>query len=896
MQRNAITGARAVHGPPIAARDSSPDYISMNNRLPQALLERSMSYGVIRRCQKESGGNSILKELKMMDTQRALLAVERLQERVKERGELPTEEKLSLLKSVLQSPLFHQILSMQETGQQHRQQQVSPRTSQSVSDDVDGLRASHPSYTLRHRDSYLSAQQRSGCCRSTNHVTFAPCITEDISVLQSMAQGRTVLRFDLEKGESALGISIIGVETEDSGGQGIFIQEIQSGSVAYSDGHLHEADQILAVNGMLFDSSVTQEQAVKVLQEAAPMVTLTVARGPIAKFSPPPSPRMSHTVSVKNFSGLAGQFSPRQIHLIELQNDGSGLGFGIVGGRSIGTMVKTILPDGVAGKDGRLRRGDLLLRIGDVDVSSMASEEVARELRLAGSKVRLLIARETTDVDLSPPISQQQDTQDLVEQKEKTNSKNNFDTKSTENLNAESSGFVVKSILKGFTVDQDGQIHIGDHIISVDDQSLRDCSEQKAEEILHFSGQHEDTSLLRKGSQYETQTTPTTSTTSQRPLTPLGLLPSPPPTCLPEPKPVLPPGKVLYTERWDLNFNRERTARLSDEEEETLKKKWQSRLGPQYEVMVVQVQKFSESSGLGVSLEAKEGHHYICSILPEGPVGQTGVIRPGDELLEVNGISLIGESHKEVVSLLKELPVIVCVACSRLIPPTLCEEDDDDDDVQLTLKELLAEFSEKAKPNSWGGFGACKDDDGEVKASVLSHQAMWQNEIQVYELQKGDSGLGFSILDYQDPMNSGQTVIVIRSLVAGGLAERDGRLLPGDRLMFVNGTDLSHASLAQAVQVLKSTDLGTVCIGVSKPLPENDTQDSGADVTGNCLSAYNNQGGTLQRNSYSQNNKMEAGCNPISAHSSGYERTITVVRENSSLDLHCCILRTMIVL
>lgn len=41
---------------------------------------------------------------------------------------------------------------------------------------------------------------------------------------------------------------------------------------------------------------------------------------------------------------------PRQIHLIELQNDGSGLGFGIVGGRTTGTMVKTILPEGPAGK------------------------------------------------------------------------------------------------------------------------------------------------------------------------------------------------------------------------------------------------------------------------------------------------------------------------------------------------------------------------------------------------------------------------------------------------------------------------------------------------------------------------------------------------------------------
>lgn len=68
--------------------------------------------------------------------------------------------------------------------------------------------------------------------------------------------------------------------------------------------------------------------------------------------------------------------------------------------------------------------------------------------------------------------------------------------------------------------------------------------------------------------------------------------------------------------------------------------------------------------------------------------------------LQVNGSSLIGETHKEVVCLLKELPVRVSVVCSRLIQTTLIEEDDadadaDDNDVQLTLKELLAEFNEK---------------------------------------------------------------------------------------------------------------------------------------------------------------------------------------------------------
>ncbi|CAH1392554.1 unnamed protein product [Nezara viridula] len=59
---------------------------------------------------------------------------------------------------------------------------------------------------------------------------------------------------------------------------------------------------------------------------------------------------------------------------------------------------------------------------------------------------------------------------------------------------------------------------------------------------------------------------------------------------------------------------------------------------------VGQLKKFGESKGLGISLEGtvdvEDGqevrpHHYIRSILPEGPVGQNGKLRSGDELLEV---------------------------------------------------------------------------------------------------------------------------------------------------------------------------------------------------------------------------------------------------------------------
>lgn len=42
-----------------------------------------------------------------------------------------------------------------------------------------------------------------------------------------------------------------------------------------------------------------------------------------------------------------------QLEVIELINDGSGLGFGIIGGKSTGVVVKTILPGGIADRVSR---------------------------------------------------------------------------------------------------------------------------------------------------------------------------------------------------------------------------------------------------------------------------------------------------------------------------------------------------------------------------------------------------------------------------------------------------------------------------------------------------------------------------------------------------------------
>lgn len=93
-----------------------------------------------------------------------------------------------------------------------------------------------------------------------------------------------------------------------------------------------------------------------------------------------------------------------QIQSLELVNDGTGLGFGIIGARTSGTIVKTIKPGGVADRDGRLISGDHILQIGDVNLQGMNSEEVANVLRRSGTHVRLVVARPIDAIKTNPDM------------------------------------------------------------------------------------------------------------------------------------------------------------------------------------------------------------------------------------------------------------------------------------------------------------------------------------------------------------------------------------------------------------------------------------------------------------------------------------------------------------
>lgn len=279
--------------------------------------------------------------------------------------------------------------------------------------------------------------------------------------------------------------------------------------------------------------------------------------------------------------------------------------------------------------------------------------------------------------------------------------------------------------------------------------------------------------------------------------------------------------------------------------EEILRRKWEKIMGTGTEIIVANLKKFSEKGGLGISLEGtvdvEDGqevrpHHYIRSILPEGPVGKNGTLKSGDELLEVNGYKLLGMNHHEVVNILKDLPISVCMVCGRCSDNFFDQREDvllERNSISRSLHNLLPTSDRLVKAKSDGSLANCVNVVGGTEQCFtkmksrslepLTGLAMWSSEPQIIELMKGERGLGFSILDYQDPIDPNDTVIVIRSLVPGGVAQLDGRLIPGDRLLFVNDIILENASLDQAVQALKGAPKGIVRIGVAKPLPIPDT-------------------------------------------------------------------------
>ncbi|XP_069682015.1 multiple PDZ domain protein-like isoform X7 [Periplaneta americana] len=925
-----------------------------------------------------------------------------------------TSDDLNLLISVLENPILRGIVSVQDSLSELNQQLQQHPSILPVDFDITPcgdlvlnvpppVDLYDPSYERDYQNHEFDDQRVpvAKLSHSSSGDTSSPQITspslapEDVALppittptyaiefqkaIEASSQGRDVLTVQLFKPEgSSLGFSVVGLRSEEKGELGIFVQEIQNTGIAGRDGRLHEGDQILAIDGQPLDSNISHQQAISILQKARGLVELVVARSgpeetPLTPPSPSPIDRSPSAVSDTSKAGSDMVLNTEwaQVEVIDLINDGSGLGFGIIGGRSTGVVVKTILPGGVADRDNRLQSGDHILQIGEVNLRGMGSEQVAAVLRQSGSHVRLVVARpvEPTSPDyqalgshapivptkiLGDPdeldrhllqngypetfnphtpvmdtyenqfIFSQQDseielhpepnlvvdvvrnpqpigaaplltttpslpvlTMDMMPLETPLPEMEKFTVELKKDYHGlgitiagyvcekeELSGIFVKSISEGSAADLCKKIQVNDRIVEVDGRSLQGYTNHQAVEVLRSTGQTVKLCLERylRGPKFE-QLQQAIANSELKPPTPS----SPSATSLPrfpvstdgeeteievegeshttidsmvlEPLEAMNPDVVVEDVEALIDTNY--VGKLKPAVEAAIKAKWGKIMGPDVEIVVAQLCKFGEGGGLGISLEGtvdvEDGqevrpHHYIRSILPEGPVGTNGRLHSGDELLEVNGHRLLGMNHIEVVTILKDLPVNVRMVCARRpgdpAPYRLIDTSQDRAAFAArsilggSLQNLIPATDRLVKAKSDGSLASTTTTATATDASFskmksrslepLTGLAMWSSEPQIIELTKGERGLGFSILDYQDPMNPNETVIVIRSLVPGGVAQVDGRLIPGDRLLFVNDTGLENASLDQAVQALKGAPKGVVRIGVAKPLPIPDS-------------------------------------------------------------------------
>lgn len=77
------------------------------------------------------------------------------------------------------------------------------------------------------------------------------------------------------------------------------------------------------------------------------------------------------------------------------------------------------------------------------------------------------------------------------------------------------------------------------------------------------------------------------------------------------------------------------------------------------------------------------------------------------------------------------------------------------------------------------------------------------------QLIKGPQGLGFKLAARDNPTGE-LSPIYIKNILPKGAAIADGRLQRGDRLLEVNGVDMTSKTLHEAVNILRNTKLGSL--------------------------------------------------------------------------------------
>ncbi|XP_075408904.1 glutamate receptor-interacting protein 1 isoform X3 [Tenrec ecaudatus] len=143
----------------------------------------------------------------------------------------------------------------------------------------------------------------------------------------------------------------------------------------------------------------------------------------------------------------------------------------------------------------------------------------------------------------------------------------------------------------------------------------------------------------------------------------------------------------------------------------------------------------------------------ITCVRPGGPADREGTIKPGDRLLSVDGIRLLGATHAEAMSILKQ-----------------CGQE----------ATLLIEYD----------------------VSVMDSVATASGPLLVEVAKTPGASLGVAL---NTSMCCNKQVIVIDKIKSASIADRCGALHVGDHILSIDGTSMEYCTLAEATQFLANT-------------------------------------------------------------------------------------------
>lgn len=192
-------------------------------------------------------------------------------------------------------------------------------------------------------------------------------------------------------------------------------------------------------------------------------------------------------------------------------------------------------------------------------------------------------------------------------------------------------------------------------------------------------------------------------------------------------------------------------------------------------------------TGLGLSIAGGRGSTpfkgsdegiFISRVTENGPADLAG-LRVGDKVLSVNGVNVIDVSHYDAVEVLKESGPVLILQVAREV--TRFKQN------TLTKPEVISNVPLPPPP------------------VIEEATTVQMNKVLVHTTLIRDSrGLGFSIAGGKgsQPFKSDSDAIYVSRITEGGVANKDGKLLVGDRVISINGVDLTGATHEQAVGML----------------------------------------------------------------------------------------------